>query len=78
MLSEVEEELLSSEVEVLSLLEEELVELSELDEEEVPPCPEHALNVIAHIAAKIAAPILFLIFIEYLLSFGESDSRIFL
>lgn len=78
MLSEVEEELLFSEVEVLSLLEEELVELSELDDEEFPPFPEHALNVIAHIAAKIAAPILFLIFIEYLLSFGESDSRIFL
>lgn len=77
MLSEVEEELLSSEVEVLSVLEEELVELSELDEE-VPPFPEHALNVIAHIAAIMAAPILFLIFIEYLLSFGESDSRVFL
>lgn len=77
MLSEVEEELLSSEVEALSLLEEELVELSELDEE-VPPFPEHALNVIAHIAAIMAAPILFLIFIKYLLSFGESDPRIFL
>ena len=77
MLSEVEEELLSSEVEALSLLEEELVELSELDEE-VPPFPEHALNVIAHIAAIMAAPILFLIFIKYLLSFGESDPCIFL
>lgn len=70
------EELLSEVVEVLSLLEEELVELSELDEE--LPFPEQALNVIAHIAAIMAAPILFLIFIEYLLSFGESDSRVFL
>lgn len=58
------EELLSEELSVVEELElpEELVELVEL--------PEQALNVSAHIAAIRAALNLFLIFIEYLLSFG--------
>jgi len=67
--------LLSTADDLLSELEEEL-ELSVSAEEF--PFPEQALNVSAHIAAITTAPILFLIFIEYLLSFGESDSHIFL
>ena len=60
------EELLSEELSVVEELElpEELVELVEL--------PEQALNVSAHIAAIRAALNLFLIFIEYLLSFCGS------
>lgn len=60
------EELSVAEELELSVVEE-LVELVELL---VEP-PEQALNVSAHIAAIRAALNLFLIFIEYLLSFGE-------
>lgn len=56
------EELLSEELSVV----EELVEL----DEELVELPEQALNVSAHIAAIKTALNLFLIFIEYLLSFG--------
>ena len=63
-------------VDELELLEELSVveELVELDELLVEP-PEQALNVSAHLAAIKAALILFLIFIEYLLSFGEQLPR---
>lgn len=56
------EELLSEELSVV----EELVEL----DEELVELPEQALNVSAHIAAIKTTLNLFLIFIEYLLSFG--------
>ena len=60
-----EELSVSEELDELSVVEE-LVELVELL---VEP-PEHALKVSAHIAAIRAALNLFLIFIEYLLSFA--------
>lgn len=71
----VDEELDELSVEELSVLDElELSvaeELVELVEELVEP-PEQALKVSAHIAAIRAALNLFLIFIEYLLSFCGS------
>ncbi len=66
------DELSVEELEELSVEELELLE--ELDElvEELDEPPEQALKVSAHIAAIRAALNLFLIFIEYLLSFCGS------
>ena len=69
------EELSSVELDVLSveeLLSEELSVVEEVEELEelLAELPEQALNVSAHIAAIKAALNLFLIFIEYLLSFA--------
>ena len=67
-----EEELSVEELSVFDELELSVVEELELPEElvELVELPEQALNVSAHIAAIRAALNLFLIFIEYLLSFG--------
>ena len=75
-----EEELSVEELSVFDELELSVVEELELLEElvELEQPPEQALKVSAHIAAIRAALNLFLIFIEYLLSFWELSSRVFL